>query len=75
MKRENFQTTELRQMLDSIIEAYGFHSVTLALLKIIDDRAAKQAQTWQDATLAKHWANCSPEMIALEAKALKEFGE
>jgi hypothetical protein len=75
MKRDDPQLIELRQMLDSIIEAYGFHSVTFALMTSIDDKVIKVSQTWQDATIAKHWANCVPEIVALEAKALKEFGE
>jgi hypothetical protein len=66
---------ELLRIQGAVVEAYGIHAVTLAIMKIIDRKAEHHAVTLTDITMARHWANCSDAAVALEAVTLREFGE
>lgn len=66
---------EVKEAIMELIDTYGIHAVSLALMQATDDMAYRTAKNEQNVTLGKKWAACSDAAVIFEHAVLLQFGD
>lgn len=61
--------SERVERLEAIVDAYGLAETISALSIVCNEKAGHIQETWQDAGLARLWANFSNKLDAMAARA------
>lgn len=75
MRKDRSEHQEVYLVMKSLIENYGLHPVSLAMMQVIDDITYRAAHNEQNSRLAKKWAACADIAADFEKVVLLQFGE